>query len=684
MKKLLGFVIITMLCCNNTIAASIADELTQLNNLYKEGAITKGEFSKAKEILFRSESVEEKTEPKKSQTKKSETKKKEKVKSESKKSNDKKETKIRTFKEDLSETFLTLEEVNELGTFKKIEKVPDGMFKSNHRSFKGRAKKSMMDMYDVFVRKKNLMEKYPENMMRAMGYFEFFYMDQLYEKRNSIKRFKEKYPNTGWFLAKEMQSLYSLNQARKKMREAMALTLEDDPEVALDRYMSMYNFLGQGEKKIEKLTKNEKKLKKESAKFKKHYGSFKKTLELKSEKRIDQKKFDKNLKKNIKEVKTALSRLSKIDSKTDKLYVTVANMFEKSLDILNNCAGNCERKDLLAVIDTTEFTNAVLKDAEKGFIKKRYTQDMSKVDMQELSDDQKKTLVVVSNNMKRTKAIKKEDLQNSVLNLENHNFPVDQYLDKIEESGFEIESVTMSFGSVNEMERWVMSDWANAWRGDLPTEVKDSAGNLIEFTEENIEDLKAQLAINTFSNMIDASTLEIKESMSENIKDIALAIDTSGGFNLDAWLNQDFTITLNNYSQLVGNAYGIEMNDFKDLTKFANEIYGTNMSAKDYASSWESSQYMDSSSNWADVTAGVNLIDQVGSFEAASIAASLGADLQTVADSIAQAATVGVSSDLEAAAAGLGFSSFAEAVAAYNEQYGTSYTEQEAKEALGQ
>ena len=684
MKKLLGFVIITMLCCNNTIAASIADELTQLNNLYKEGAITKGEFSKAKEILFRSESVEEKIEPKKSQTKRSETKKKEKVKSESKKSNDKKETKIRTFKEDLSETFLTLEEVNELGTFKKIEKVPDGMFKSNHKSFKGRAKKSMMDMYDVFVRKKNLMEKYPENMMRAMGYFEFFYMDQLYEKRNSIKRFKEKYPNTGWFLAKEMQSLYSLNQARKKMREAMALTLEDDPEVALDRYMSMYNFLGQGEKKIEKLTKNEKKLKKESAKFKKHYGSFKKTLELKSEKRIDQKKFDKNLKKNIKEVKTALSRLSKIDSKTDKLYVTVANMFEKSLDILNNCAGNCERKDLLAVIDTTEFTNAVLKDAEKGFIKKRYTQDMSKVDIQELSDDQKKTLVVVSNNMKRTKAIKKEDLQNSVLNLENHNFPVDQYLDKIEESGFEIESVTMSFGSVNEMERWVMSDWANAWRGDLPTEVKDSAGNLIEFTEENIEDLKAQLAINTFSNMIDASTLEIKESMSENIKDIALAIDTSGGFNLDAWLNQDFTITLNNYSQLVGNAYGIEMNDFKDLTKFANEIYGTNMSAKDYASSWESSQYMDSSSNWADVTAGVNLIDQVGSFEAASIAASLGTDLQTVADSIAQAATVGVSSDLEAAAAGLGFSSFAEAVAAYNEQYGTSYTEQEAKEALGQ
>ena len=65
MKKLLGLVILVMLCCNNAIAASIADELTKLNNLYKEGAITKEEFSKAKEILFKSESVEEKTEPKK-------------------------------------------------------------------------------------------------------------------------------------------------------------------------------------------------------------------------------------------------------------------------------------------------------------------------------------------------------------------------------------------------------------------------------------------------------------------------------------------------------------------------------------------------------------------------------------------------------------------------------------------
>ena len=248
----------------------------------------------------------------------------------------------------------------------------------------------------------------------------------------------------------------------------------------------------------------------------------------------------------------------------------------------------------------------------------------------------------------------------------------------------EIKSVTMSFGNVDEMKRWVMKDWANSWRGELPTEIKDSAGNLIEFTEANIDDLKAQLAINTFNSMIDTSALEINESMSENVKEIAQAIEASGGFNVEAWLSQDFTITLDNYSQLLGNSYGIEIDDFKQLTAITNIAGGTNMSPEEYASYWETAAVEGSTSNWGDITRGAELIDQVGSFEAASIAASIGTDLQTVADSIALAASVGVSTDLEAAAAGLGYDSFADAVAAYNEQYGTNLSVEEAKESLGQ
>ena len=59
MKKLLAILVLGLLISNNVEAASIAEELTQLNNLFKEKAITKEEFSKAKSILLKTETKPE-------------------------------------------------------------------------------------------------------------------------------------------------------------------------------------------------------------------------------------------------------------------------------------------------------------------------------------------------------------------------------------------------------------------------------------------------------------------------------------------------------------------------------------------------------------------------------------------------------------------------------------------------
>ena len=59
MKKLLGIVVLGLFLCGNANAASIVEELTKLNNLYKDGAITKEEFSKAKSILLKTETKQE-------------------------------------------------------------------------------------------------------------------------------------------------------------------------------------------------------------------------------------------------------------------------------------------------------------------------------------------------------------------------------------------------------------------------------------------------------------------------------------------------------------------------------------------------------------------------------------------------------------------------------------------------
>ena len=59
MKKAIAILVLGLFLCGNANAASIVEELTKLNNLYKEGAITKEEFSKAKSILLKTETKQE-------------------------------------------------------------------------------------------------------------------------------------------------------------------------------------------------------------------------------------------------------------------------------------------------------------------------------------------------------------------------------------------------------------------------------------------------------------------------------------------------------------------------------------------------------------------------------------------------------------------------------------------------
>ena len=666
MKNLLILISLFLLTCNVSFAASITEELTQLNNLFKEGAITKEEFSKAKSILLKTETLIQPIEKKKKSEKIVKEKKKKEIK--------KQEIVKKNINEDLTKSYMHIDEIEELGNFEIITEAPEGMFKTKGKSFAQRAKNASQNMYLVFVQQKNLMEKNPENLMKAMGHFEFFYMEQLRKKKKNLAKFKEKWPDIPSYIKKDIKSLYSLNQARKSMRESMGLTLEDDVQDALKRYMLMHDFLGQAKKETIKLSSKEKKLRKNSKKLNTSLSNLEKNIKLRKEQRITEKEFKKNISKDIKKSKQALKLLSKDPDNMD-FYKNIDKVF---VDIIES------NSDLDLSLDSLKFVSGIIKDIEKDIIPKRYIQNMDSISVEGMPEDDQKILASVSLSMKLQKKEKKDLLQNSILNLSNNGINVDEYVDQIKKSGFDLKTVTMTFDDFDNMKRWASKDWAKSWKGELPGEVKDIDGNIVEFTDENIQDLKAQLAINTFNSMIDIDQIQLESSLNDSIKEIAQEIQSSGGFNIDDYLNQDFSITLNNYSQLVGNSVGIDINDFKDLTRYANEIYGSDMKVEDYANHWQSAQYMDSTSNWGDVTLGVDLIDQVGSFDAASIAQSLGADLQTVADSIAQAATVGVSTDLEAAAQGLGYGSFADAVAAYNKQYGTSYTTESAKEALGQ
>ena len=276
MKKIIAICLTTLIFLSQA-NGNIVDKLTELNNLYKSGAINEDEFSKAKNILLKSE-VDEKSNIEEKVTIEKNVEKEEK---ETTQIIEIKATNKDLKREDLSKTFVSKKELEEIGQYKELKKYPEGLFKNPNFSESMLAKKSAEEMYKTFVQHKNLNEKYPENMMRAMAYFEVFYNHKIKEEKKAIEDYQNNYPNVKKSSKKAIQSLYSLSQAKESMRKSIGLTSNDNLEDALTGYMHMYDFMSQGTKSQNKLTSEEKKIKKESTKFKSSYGAFKKNLELK-------------------------------------------------------------------------------------------------------------------------------------------------------------------------------------------------------------------------------------------------------------------------------------------------------------------------------------------------------------------------------------------------------------------
>ena len=179
-----------------------------------------------------------------------------------------------------------------------------------------------------------------------------------------------------------------------------------------------------------------------------------------------------------------------------------------------------------------------------------------------------------------------------------------------------------------------------------------------------MQPLKAQLSIEYLSSLLS------KEEFSTIINDSHKLIED---LNID---NQSFKFSfgLDDYARFFGDFYNFDINNYSELTDLANEVHNKNWSPEEYASAYQDEVDLVNALQSGDIS----------SFDAASLGAALGADLQDAAEVIAAASAAGVSVDLEAAAQGAGFDSFAAAVAAYNAQYGTNYTVDQARAALGQ
>ena len=549
-----------------------------------------------------------------------------------------------------------LEDLEQIGQFKEINFSPHGMFPDTAKSFHNKQLRSTQKFISIFVKQKGLMEKYSDRVILGMAYFEYFYMQQLKDSEKSLKKFKEKYPNVGSSAKKDLRKLYGLSKAKKSMREALGLSLKDSPETAIQRYYTLYKLLNQAEITTNKLSKNEKLLTKRHKKISQDVSKLKSLIDDKINYRISDKKFDKEYKKNFKSLTKNLKK----------------NLYIKDYELLSSFILEIDKmkdSNYASVLSGLKISEFILQNIKKDKLIKKYEQDLSNANFDNFSQKDLEILGEVTKSIKNNKNIKSNEIQLEILNLENSNIPINNLLNIYRDDlNVKMDVVNLQLASASTMKDWDLSDWANSWKNPIPEKIVNDAGIEISLSDEEIESIKAQLAMKNFKEILNLDDFNLLiQNNNNDFSQIANSLDLNSS-------NFEFSFTLDDFARSFGNTYGLDINNYSDLTDLANAQHGANWTVEEYASAYQAN---------VDI---VNALQSgsLSSFDAGQIAAAANSSLQDVADTIRAATSAGVSVDLEATAQGLGYGSFADAVAAYNAEHGTNYTEAEARESLGQ
>ena len=386
----------------------------------------------------------------------------------------------------------------------------------------------------------------------------------------------------------------------------------------------------------------------------KHLTSTRKTIENYQQQRFTEKKFIKENKKNFKKLEKSLKK-----AEIFKEYELLSSLIIELPDLT--------KKNIAAALSGYRLADFILKDLKKNNLPKRFNQDLTNANFNDFKTEELKILGEITKFSKKNRNIKSNKIQLDILNLENNGLPVNRLLDLYRmDLKVKLESLNMQLVSVQEMSKWALSDWANAWKNPIPTKVKDNSGIEVVLSDEQILEIKAQLAIQNFREILDID--DFKDIFSDDsISNITQTVSqVSQTFNFD--------FTLDDFARAMGDLRGIDLNNYADLTDLANAQWGANWSVEEYASA-----YQDNLSAIEALASG-----SISSFDVGALAQAAGSSLQEVADTIAAASSAGVSVDLEAVAAGAGYDSFASAVEAYNAAHGTNYSVDEAKDLLGQ
>ncbi len=175
------------------------------------------------------------------------------------------------------------EKLTEIGEFKEPTKYPEGFLKTTAKRCKDLKficvqDKAVKEMSLRFQRSDRYNDKNPGNQVYAMAHFELFFINKLRKERNSLRKFKENWPEKK-INADKVISLIKLNETRKMMRNALGMNMNNSIEEVIDTYWTLGDFLQLGEIKVGKVDKDLLKRKRVLSEYKSIVSSLKRNLE---------------------------------------------------------------------------------------------------------------------------------------------------------------------------------------------------------------------------------------------------------------------------------------------------------------------------------------------------------------------------------------------------------------------
>lgn len=183
-------------------------------------------------------------------------------------------------------------DVLELGTPIVITDLPEGMIKkfgTACKQFLCRTKKATQIMSKSFKRGEQYNARHPDNMIKAMAYFELFYMGNLRKNKSKLESYKKNYKRKDqmsgaqklMFMGTEkaVRGLIGTNKGRKSMREALGMTIDLEPATAIKRFWYLGELLGLGEQTKVKVSREMKQRNEIVKRYQKTISQIKKQIE---------------------------------------------------------------------------------------------------------------------------------------------------------------------------------------------------------------------------------------------------------------------------------------------------------------------------------------------------------------------------------------------------------------------